>query len=317
MGLCRRACSLEVLKKVCKHTLPWSPVFPLLNSFDGQKLYNFATCRSKLSCSTSNNSNNNILKHRQLEASRLFNLFTKSDKIDHNSFKSILFALGQNITQQESAQLADSYKEGLDFTTFMKYCDENVSETNYSTEEIQKVFELFDRDGSGEIDSRELASVLNTFGSLLTEDDAKGLIKVADRDNNGKISFKEFCLLIKDGLVGWRLRTGYRVIFLIGGPGSGKGTLYQEISQRINSAHVSIGDLLRREMEFKTPLGVHVEEVMRDGKLVDSAIIIRLLRDTLQKLPGKHVFVDGFPRSVQNAIDFYAVCGVPEVSNFF
>jgi hypothetical protein len=73
----------------------------------------------------------------------------------------------------------------------MKYCDENVSETNYSTEEIQKVFELFDRypflgginlfshlylhlhsyrDGSGEIDSRELASVLNTFGSLLTED---------------------------------------------------------------------------------------------------------------------------------------------------
>ncbi|XP_063934264.1 adenylate kinase isoenzyme 1-like isoform X2 [Zophobas morio] len=92
----------------------------------------------------------------------------------------------------------------------------------------------------------------------------------------------------------------------------GKGTLYQEISQRINSAHVSIGDLLRREMEFKTPLGVHVEEVMRDGKLVDSAIIIRLLRDTLQKLPGKHVFVDGFPRSVQNAIDFYAVCGVPE-----
>ena len=65
-------------------------------------------------------------------------------------------------------------------------------------------------------------------------------------------------------------------------------------------------------MKNKTELGLHVQSLMATGKLVDPKIIIKLLRNSLQNNPGKYIFVDGFPRSVQNCKDFMAICGRPE-----
>lgn len=57
---------------------------------------------------------------------------------------------------------------------------------------------------------------------------------------------------------GWKLLTTFRVIFVMGGPACGKGTVCAEVMKRSNSVHVSSGDLLRTEVQRKTPLGLQV-----------------------------------------------------------
>lgn len=42
---------------------------------------------------------------------------------------------------------------------------------------------------------------------------------------------------------------------MMGGPASGKGTICAEVVKRSNSVHVSSGDLLREEVQRRTPLG--------------------------------------------------------------
>ena len=61
-----------------------------------------------------------------------------------------------------------------------------ASHTN-AEDELRKAFEVFDKDGSGTIDSDELRQVLRTMGENLTEAEIEELIQQADRDGNGSI----------------------------------------------------------------------------------------------------------------------------------
>ena len=66
-----------------------------------------------------------------------------------------------------------------------------------------------------------------------------------------------------DQILGWKLLTTFRVIFVMGGPASGKGTICAEVVKRSNSVHVSSGDLLRAEVQQQTPLGLQVRGLFR------------------------------------------------------
>ena len=55
------------------------------------------------------------------------------------------------------------------------------------------------------------------FFSALSEEEAQTLIDSIDIDGDGDINFSEFVQMINDGVIGWRFRTGYRVVFLMGG----------------------------------------------------------------------------------------------------
>lgn len=102
--------------------------------------------------------------------------------------------------------------------------------------------------------------------------------------------------------------------FLIGGPGSGKGTLCGKlIAERSGLLdHVSSGDLLRDEVKRQTDIGKHVAELMSKGELVSASIVLALLDARLGQASGKIVLLDGFPRSLQNAQDFYRDFGPAE-----
>ena len=55
------------------------------------------------------------------------------------------------------------------------------------------LFIKFDADGSGQVDSNELESMLNELGfGDTTQDDCKAMIEELDADNTGNISFEEF-----------------------------------------------------------------------------------------------------------------------------
>ncbi|CAN0104116.1 unnamed protein product [Sphacelaria rigidula] len=51
---------------------------------------------------------------------------------------------------------------------------------------------------------------------------------------------------------------------------------------------------------------------MKHGQLVDASTVLALLEKFLTLHPGKHVLLDGFPRSLDNARDWTKLFGPPE-----
>lgn len=71
--------------------------------------------------------------------------------------------------------------------------------SNPSDEEIKQVFDEFDADGSGNIDKKEIRSVCEKLGVEVSDADIEDLIKSADDNGDGKISFAEFKKAVTGG----------------------------------------------------------------------------------------------------------------------
>ena len=69
-----------------------------------------------------------------------------------------------------------------------------------------------------------------------------------------------------------RLPPGTKIIFVLGGPGSGKGTQCDRIVAKYKLKHLSAGDLLREEVKSGSATGQELESVMKEGKLVPSEV---------------------------------------------
>ena len=62
-------------------------------------------------------------------------------------------------------------------------------------EELRAAFNLFDLDGGGDIDAKELGTVMRSLGANPSEDEVQAMIEEVDDDNSGCIEFPEFCEL--------------------------------------------------------------------------------------------------------------------------
>ncbi|RCH96684.1 hypothetical protein CU098_002856, partial [Rhizopus stolonifer] len=58
--------------------------------------------------------------------------------------------------------------------------------------DLQEAFKVFDADGNGVIDREELHKVMSSLNETLTEEELDAMIKEADSNGDGKISFEEF-----------------------------------------------------------------------------------------------------------------------------
>ncbi len=58
------------------------------------------------------------------------------------------------------------------------------------------------------------------------------------------------------------------IIFVLGGPGSGKGTNCERLAIDLNYAHISAGDLLREEAATNSTLGNEINRMMKEGEIV-------------------------------------------------
>jgi adenylate kinase len=91
---------------------------------------------------------------------------------------------------------------------------------------------------------------------------------------------------------------------LFGPPGSGKGTQSVKIAEKYNLAHISTGDIFRRNIRENTPLGKKVQGIMEKGELVPDEVLVEVLEDALIQARGVDGFVfDGFPRTLRQAGD--------------
>ncbi len=64
--------------------------------------------------------------------------------------------------------------------------------------------------------------------------------------------------------------------------------------------HISTGDLLRDEVKLGGPEAGAIEECQKEGKLVSSEILVKLIKRTLEKDKKSTYLLDGFPRSKEN-----------------
>ncbi len=69
-----------------------------------------------------------------------------------------------------------------------------------------------------------------------------------------------------------QLPAGTKIIFVLGGPGSGKGTQCDRIVAKYKLTHLSAGDLLREEVKSGSATGQQLESVMKEGKLVPQEV---------------------------------------------
>jgi adenylate kinase len=93
-------------------------------------------------------------------------------------------------------------------------------------------------------------------------------------------------------------------IILLGGPGSGKGTQAQFITEKYSIPQISTGDMLRAAVRAGTVLGVEAKKVMDAGGLVSDEIILGLIKERITQEDCKNGFLlDGFPRTIAQAED--------------
>lgn len=103
------------------------------------------------------------------------------------------------------------------------------------------------------------------------------------------------------------------VVYVLGGPGAGKGTMCELAEIQLGWTHLSTGDLLRAEKEEGGETAKTIQEYIDAGKLVPNAIVVRLLKDAMERVTRttgrKNFLIDGFPRSLSNLEAWYEVFG--------
>lgn len=96
------------------------------------------------------------------------------------------------------------------------------------------------------------------------------------------------------------------VIFVLGGPGAGKGTQCDLIVKEFGYTHLSAGDLLRAERKREdSEVGQLIEDCIVNGKIVPVAITCGLLEKAMMAVMEKdadkdNFLIDGFPRNKDN-----------------
>ncbi|XP_061289601.1 adenylate kinase isoenzyme 1 isoform X1 [Bos javanicus] len=97
-----------------------------------------------------------------------------------------------------------------------------------------------------------------------------------------------------------------KIIFVVGGPGSGKGTQCEKIVQKYGFTHLSTGDLLRAEVSSGSARGKMLSEIMEKGQLVPLETVLDMLRDAMVAKvdTSKGFLIDGYPREVQQGEEF-------------
>ncbi|MCX6657614.1 MAG: adenylate kinase [Euryarchaeota archaeon] len=91
-------------------------------------------------------------------------------------------------------------------------------------------------------------------------------------------------------------------LVIFGPPSAGKGTQAQKLSKQYGIPQVATGDLLRKAVADKTPLGLRIKSYLDQGKLGPDEVIVQLIKERVAKPDCKNGFLlDGFPRTMGQA----------------
>jgi len=142
--------------------------------------------------------NERILKEDHiLQCQDAFTQFSnKSGLVATKDLGNLLRSLGINPTNEELQDLTIQIDPNV--TGFLKLPDlldmmsRIILERNYDAQ-IEDAFRCFDKNGIGTISRQDLHAVFENLGERLVDDEIEGLLDEADTDNEGVISYSDFC----------------------------------------------------------------------------------------------------------------------------
>ncbi|KAL4246508.1 Uridylate kinase [Abortiporus biennis] len=107
------------------------------------------------------------------------------------------------------------------------------------------------------------------------------------------------------------------VLFVLGGPGAGKGTQCANLVKDFGFCHLSAGDLLRAEQNRPgSTYGDMIRTYIKEGQIVPKEVTIKLLENAMREAlqEGREgegwqnghgrFLIDGFPRKMDQALKF-------------
>ncbi|CAN6486564.1 unnamed protein product [Victoria cruziana] len=152
-------------------------------------------------------SGQNGVKLGDEQLAELREIFRSFDRNDDGSLTqlelgSLLRSLGLKPSAEQLdtlIQRADTNSNGLvEFSEFVSLVSPELlsAKSPYTDEQLRSLFSLFDRDGNGFITAAELAHSMARLGHALSVEELTGMIKEADTDGDGRISYPEFAKAI-------------------------------------------------------------------------------------------------------------------------
>ncbi|XP_020112733.1 UMP-CMP kinase 4-like isoform X2 [Ananas comosus] len=97
------------------------------------------------------------------------------------------------------------------------------------------------------------------------------------------------------------------IVFVLGGPGCGKGTQCEKIAKHFGFTHLSVGDLLRAETKTGSAYGAMIQTMMKEGEIVPSEVVVKLLQQAMLRSGNNKFLIDGFPRNEENRLTYESV----------
>jgi len=103
------------------------------------------------------------------------------------------------------------------------------------------------------------------------------------------------------------------VVFVLGGPGAGKGTMCELAQSQLGWVHLSSGELIRADLEVRGSADDYDKDSLAAGQLAGSGYVVMLLKKAMERITrttgNRNFLLDGFPRSLENIEAWQAVFG--------
>ncbi|KAM8710080.1 hypothetical protein ACLKA7_016815 [Drosophila subpalustris] len=109
------------------------------------------------------------------------------------------------------------------------------------------------------------------------------------------------------------------IIWILGGPGCGKGTQCAKIVEKYGFTHLSSGDLLRDEVSSGSDKGRELQAIMTSGALVPNQEVLSLLNSAVTRAKGnsRGFLIDGYPREKNQGIAFEEQIAPADLALYF
>jgi adenylate kinase len=87
-----------------------------------------------------------------------------------------------------------------------------------------------------------------------------------------------------------------KILVMLGSPGSGKGTLSEQLRDGYGINHISTGELIRKSDDPA------LKKIIEGGNLIPDEMMLKMLRKELKKIDiNKGIIFDGYPRNIKQA----------------